>query len=215
MLEAKLGFSPLREVVAGSYSPHFPVNQVSGELCRDPDIRARLEQLPRSRGGSRDSALSRGSPVELHPHPTQHQKAASSASCAWPLLKEGAGTDILHSLEVPKCLATAVPCGRCSRALSRALGSAVTGTALCTGSLGTVPWGQGAETRPQEVPEHSRRCQLLALLPSTCLAKPQAGAGHRNLLHVKSRRAGMQAGSCSPSDTSITPFRCWFHTGMC
>lgn len=76
MLEAKLGFSPLREVVAGSYSPHFPVNQVSGELCRDPDIRARLEQPPRSRGGSRDSALSRGSPVELHPHPTQHQKAA-------------------------------------------------------------------------------------------------------------------------------------------
>lgn len=142
-------------------------------------------------------------------HSTKRQPtstAASSASSAWPLLKEGAGTDILHQLQDPKCLATAVPCGRCSRAPSTALGSAVTGTA----SLGTLPRGQGAEKRLQEVPEHSRRCQLLALLPSTCLAK-----GSGTWLHVNSRGAGMQAGSCSPSDTSTTPFRCWSHTGMC
>lgn len=46
------------------------------------------------------------------------------------------------------------------------------------------------------MPEHSRRCQLLALLPSTCLAKPQAGAGHRNLLHVAARekQKGWDAG---------------------
>lgn len=120
---------------------------------------------------------------------TPTSTAASSASSARPLLKEGAGTDILHQLQDPKCLATAVPCGRCSRAPSTALGSAVTGTA----SLGTLPRGQGAEKRLQEVPEHSRRCQLLALLPSTCLAKPQAGAGLRNLA-AREQQRGWGAG---------------------